>query len=787
MAIIASNRLAGTDGVQPTLTTLGQTGDAPAVLDNTLLEYDNLYTVHGYNTLRMTSNFARHDTGRLTFDLPASGPWSVRFWVRPEPLSDPFNMQEYRHLFTIGTSTLVIRESAARNIVTRLQPQDLAAANSAGTESGSAVTFDQLLRFEITFDGVDQLESSVFAGDATTGARINTWTHTPSDDQFVLSGYRWRKYTTLQNGDTDASTDGLVTPYQEKLLVWDPNSLPNFGADGDFGGETVTATQNFQTERGLTVDGVAGPETQSALDLVVALDADPNDYPIPLWIAGLTITDTGAAIGPLDEIDTSVAATVSVDGAVVAEDTTTTVHGTVSVSGDAQVSKASMVSVDDQVAVEGALNLFKATSSDPVEADVTVTGNVVVTAESLIPPAPPIPPRARLAVYDPAGSFRGYLPHPFTWEASAVLNDVGAMTIRYSELSPGADILDEIPCEIALEISTGPGESYIEPHDCRFIVLRRRRDRADRTRTAELTLASYGWMLRKSRFLFLPFGSEPDEHTFTGVNVAEILLEIFDGSQNPPSPFLPAFVDLNPTFTETTSSAPESAAWAHDPMDITYPRGVDLSTILDAFSQRKFIDWRFNQRNWQMYNAGTEMSRDRTEEVQLRLNGAILEAPEEWGLDSFALRVQARTSHSSATRSGSPTLYWGNWEDMIQMPGDVLLDDMFDATATWLAEARVPKVQHTRRYLVDGIQPVPFVDYRVGDNVAVQTEHGSLSYNTLRVQQITLTFDSDRILKTALVLGDRFVERTVRVQTEATRLINRGGRIWGAGVPRNMT
>ena len=34
--------------------------------------------------------------------------------------------------------------------------------------------------------------------------------------------------------------------YQEALLGWNPASLPQFGADGDFGAETETAVKNFQ-------------------------------------------------------------------------------------------------------------------------------------------------------------------------------------------------------------------------------------------------------------------------------------------------------------------------------------------------------------------------------------------------------------------------------------------------------------------------------------------------------------------------------------------------------------
>lgn len=42
-------------------------------------------------------------------------------------------------------------------------------------------------------------------------------------------------------------------------------ALPRYGADGDYGSETVTAVKAFQRDRNLTVDGVAGEATLAAL------------------------------------------------------------------------------------------------------------------------------------------------------------------------------------------------------------------------------------------------------------------------------------------------------------------------------------------------------------------------------------------------------------------------------------------------------------------------------------------------------------------------------------------
>ena len=41
--------------------------------------------------------------------------------------------------------------------------------------------------------------------------------------------------------------------------------LPKYGADGDFGAETLTAVKAFQKDAGLDADGEVGPKTRDAM------------------------------------------------------------------------------------------------------------------------------------------------------------------------------------------------------------------------------------------------------------------------------------------------------------------------------------------------------------------------------------------------------------------------------------------------------------------------------------------------------------------------------------------
>ncbi len=51
----------------------------------------------------------------------------------------------------------------------------------------------------------------------------------------------------------------------QKRLMELGYQLPNYGADGDYGAETIKAVKEFQQNHGLTADGVTGPKTWAAL------------------------------------------------------------------------------------------------------------------------------------------------------------------------------------------------------------------------------------------------------------------------------------------------------------------------------------------------------------------------------------------------------------------------------------------------------------------------------------------------------------------------------------------
>lgn len=72
-------------------------------------------------------------------------------------------------------------------------------------------------------------------------------------------------YTTLSQG----SRGSKVTQLQKNLIALG-YSCGSAGADGSYGVGTASAVREFQTKNGLSVDGIAGPLTQKAIDAAIA-------------------------------------------------------------------------------------------------------------------------------------------------------------------------------------------------------------------------------------------------------------------------------------------------------------------------------------------------------------------------------------------------------------------------------------------------------------------------------------------------------------------------------------
>lgn len=102
------------------------------------------------------------------------------------------------------------------------------------------------------------------------------------DRAFTTWGlYPYTKYTEAQEAVAKAAASivasgnntqtlrkgskGDTVKEAQELLLAHGYELPNYGADGDYGAETIAAVKKFQQANGLEADGICGPKTWAAL------------------------------------------------------------------------------------------------------------------------------------------------------------------------------------------------------------------------------------------------------------------------------------------------------------------------------------------------------------------------------------------------------------------------------------------------------------------------------------------------------------------------------------------
>lgn len=366
---------------------------------------------------------------------------------------------------------------------------------------------------------------------------------------------------------------------------------------------------------------------------------------------------------------------------------------------------------------------------------------------------------ARLVAYLPNGGRLGNLPAPLSWDASVVNNDLGALKVTYSRRAIGGGILKrglEQGLEIGLEVSDGG--AWVEPYNCRFLLIGRSRNAEDVSDTVTLTCQSMGWLsnkiLNNDTTHLIADGDNKGKRAFLSKNPGTILRTILDENKARRG----AGLVLAPGFDTGKDAA--NANWK-SVYTLYYSLGTSLNSMLSSMVGGGAIDWRTEGRTLRIWNADSmNLSRDLSGRVHVSMAHDVLEAPEEESIEDLSSDILVAGDNGLIFRESNPAAPtpWGGWESYVSQGG---VSDEATAKAfmqTTLASSARVRGQYTRSLLVTNAESLPLVDYRPGDWITAPTvRHGE----KVRIQQVTVSLDSNG-LKASITLNDKVYDSQVR-------------------------
>lgn len=390
----------------------------------------------------------------------------------------------------------------------------------------------------------------------------------------------------------------------------------------------------------------------------------------------------------------------------------------------------------------------------------------------------------RFRVYAPDGASQGILPHPLTWEAGIPLNDMPSLTLTYPDGSDAANLLKS-PCEIGLELRDPNTGTFTEHPGCRFINIRRTLNLADRPRIISFTMPSYGWMLKKVRWM------DPDnprlnkdnqivyKSTMSAATPLVDIVNLAKARGNVPGMTVP--------FTPLVDT--DGNNWPEVVRNVSFDYGQDAWSILDSFSRQGFFDWRMNKRALECFKTDSTLKRmlDTDTGVHLHSMLASTEEPvdrtlEEVAGTAVAIGDQGLTAGMVVMPDNPANYPWGKWDEAISASGVKDVQVLAQITDALLATKYKARAQFTKKFVWTEGAPVPLVDYRPGDFVRAMSDATSGAQKaSMRVYQITLSGTDPYGVGITVILNDRFTDRALQSERWIARASNGGGPVGGGG------
>jgi hypothetical protein len=392
--------------------------------------------------------------------------------------------------------------------------------------------------------------------------------------------------------------------------------------------------------------------------------------------------------------------------------------------------------------------------------------------------------KVRFRVYAPNGGSLGILPHPLSWEAGIPFNDMPSLTMTYPDGSDAANTLKS-PCEVALELRNPNDGVWSEYPGCRYLNIKRSMDLASRPRIISFTMPSYGWMLKKVRWLDEDFHLLNNDNKIvynTLISAVKPLVDMVTLAKlrnNVPGLTIP-FTPLNDT---------DGDIWPGWGSGASFDYGQDAWSILDSFSRQGYFDWRMNKRALECFRSNIKLARrlDTDTGVHIHSMLAMTEEPvertwEDVAGTAVAIGDNGLTAGVVEVPDDPFTFPWGKWDEAITASGVTDIQVLAEITDALLASKYKTRTQYTKRFAWTEGAPVPLVDYQPGDYIRAMSDATSGAQKaSMRVYQITLSGTDPYGVSIALTLNDRFTDRALQSERWVNRESNGGGPVGGAG------
>ena len=390
--------------------------------------------------------------------------------------------------------------------------------------------------------------------------------------------------------------------------------------------------------------------------------------------------------------------------------------------------------------------------------------------------------KVQLWAFKPGSNDHVLLPQPVSWNASFVLSDVGSLTLTYPKDAPGVEILSGfengvfVGCDIEVRVWNATAGEWVCPPNGRFEVtdwdsdIVQEHDMPTRQYTAQSWLTRYLTSVMQADFSNL---NDSGNREFINKSYGEVASILINEAQNRGDAPDLTYQDL----VTPGGNAPQ------------YPVGATLGDVLSIGRDDGDMEWLMQPdatgqgRKLVMYDDfGTDLSGG-DDPVVLREGVDFLSAPAKRSTRDMigAALVQGDDGAYLFEVSSQPAGPYGVNASFLTASGIKDVPGLQVSAMARLHRGEAPRTEYTKEILFAKTKFFPFRDYTLGDTVLAPDEDGNLV--PLRVRQVTLTFD-DKGVGGNLVLGDRFTERTLRLERIASRTTRNASQLSGnGGVP----